>query len=139
MDARQAVENAAAAVDAADTAVERTRSERDQAMRDASASGSPTAHVARAARMARQQVHGIIEAGRGRARGGDVLARVTATADAARAAREESRATVRARNAVLVQVTNAGELTVTEAARLAGVTPAVVSQARAAAKAAATS
>lgn len=135
MDARRAVEDAAAAVAAADAEVTRTREERDEAMRDASATGAPTAQVARAARMARPQAHDVITDGAGRARGGDVLARVTTTAEAARAARAARREAVRARDAVLVQVTEDGELTVTEAARLAGVTPGAVSQARAKARA----
>ena len=86
MDARKAVERAAAAVEAAEAEVTRTREERDAALCDAAASGAPKARIARAAEMSRSHVVGIIEKGAGRARGGDVLVRVANSAAAARAA-----------------------------------------------------
>lgn len=135
MDARKAVEKSAAAVEAAEAEVIRTREERDAALCDAAASGVPKARIARAAEMSRPQVVSIIQKGAGRARGGDVLARVANSAAAARAARTARHEAVTARDALLAQVTDAGQLTAAEAARLAGVAPAVVSQARAAAKA----
>ena len=138
MDARKAVEKAAAAVEAAEAEVTRTRDERDAALCDAAASGAPKARIARAAEMSRAQVVGIIEKGAGRARGGDVLARVApgtgagplgaAPARAARSARHEA---VTARDALLVQVANAKQLTAAEAARIAGVPPSTISNARA--------
>ena len=60
MDARKAVEKAAAAVEAAEAEVTRTRDERDAALCDAAASGAPKARIARAAEMSRAQVIGII-------------------------------------------------------------------------------
>ena len=99
MDARKAVERAAAAVEAAEAEVTRTREERDAALCDAAASGAPKARIARAAEMSRSHVVGIIEKGAGRARGGDVLARVANSAAAARAARNARREAVAARDA----------------------------------------
>ena len=131
MDARKAVERAAAAVEAAEAEVTRTREERDAALCDAAASGAPKARIARAAEMSRSHVVGIIEKGAGRARGGDVLARVTNSAAAARAARSARREAVAARDALLVQVSDAKQLTAAEAARIAGVPPSIISDERA--------
>lgn len=131
MDARKAVEKAAAAVEAAEAEVTRTRDERDAALCDAAASGAPKARIARAAEMSRAQVIGIIEKGAGRARGGDVLARVANSAAAARAARDARHEAVTARDALLVQVADAKQLTAAEAARIADVPPSTVSNARA--------
>lgn len=131
MHARQTVEKAAAAVARADAEAERTREARDEAIRDAAASGQSKAAIARAASMSRPQVVGITQKGEGRARGGDVLARVANSAAAARAAREARHVEVLARDAVLAEVADAGELTAAEAARIANVTRSVVSDARA--------
>ena len=131
MDARKAVERAAAAVEAAEAEVTRTREERDAALCDAAASGVPKARIARAAEMSRAHVVGIIEKGAGRARGGDVLARVANSAAAARAARNARREAVAARDALLVQVSDAKQLTAAEAARIAGVPHSIISEERA--------
>ena len=131
MNAQKAVEKAAQAVAAADAEAIRTRQERDAALCDASASGEPKARIARAAEMSRAQVVGIIQKGAGRARGGDVLARVAHTAAAARAARVARHEAVSARDALLVDVADSGELTAAEAARIAGVPASIVSDARA--------
>lgn len=67
MHARQTVEKAAAAVARADADAERTREARDEAIRDAAASGQAKAAIARAASMSRAQVVGITQRGEGRA------------------------------------------------------------------------
>ncbi|MBB4734720.1 sRNA-binding protein [Micrococcus cohnii] len=134
--AEQQVVEAAARVRETAEAVTATKDARNAAMRDAAASGHATAAIARAARMARPQVHNIIAAGLGTVDPGDVLAAVTETAEAARQARTARHAAVQARDAVLVEVTESGAMTAARAADLAGLRPSQVSETRARARAA---
>lgn len=130
MSTRETVEAAVRDADAATDAVHQARAARDEAMRDARASGARPVQLAHASGVARSTVHAALRAGAGTDRGGDPLARVESAAHAWREAQQTERRAHDARNIAIAEALDGGAVQPADVRRVTGWSEGRVYQAR---------
>lgn len=130
MSNEQQVTAAAEAEKAAEETREAATWARDEAMRDAKASGCSVVSIAGAADLSRSAAHAVMRAGAGAARGGDALARVSAAAKDWRSARDAHKAALAALNIAVAEAMDSGTVSAARVQQITGWSAARPYQAR---------